>query len=431
MLQALLFLTLTLLPAPTSASEVGRLSSDARPPSGPFLWGVASSSFQVEGSPADSNWYRWTHEAGRIEDGTNADVATDFWNRYDEDFGWAQMLGANAYRVSIAWERIEPEQGRWDEEALTHYERMITAMRAHGLEPVITLFHGPLPGWLHGKGGSLARHFDKRFSEYASRVVSRLAAPPASARYWLTFNEPTTYAEGAYIEGTDPPGKSGRVDLFLRSIKAQTQAHIRAVRELRKLPYDLKFSVAQDWEVFQAEKSESGFERWIASVPAKIYNRSLLDPAFKAHTLDFVGINYYTRKILGLRPKPPFVVEVRGSGPHDELGTEVYPEGLAITARDVYDRYHLPILFTENGVVDSADALRPEYLRRHIEELTKVRTEGIPVMGYLHWSLTDNFEWSSGHGPRLGLIEIDYTSQRRKPRPSYFVYQQLIRDSRD
>jgi beta-glucosidase len=398
----------------------------------PFFWGVSNSSFQVEGTPADSNWYHWTHEAGRISDGTNADVATDFWNRYDTDFALAQELGANAFRMSIGWERIEPKPGVFDEAALAHYEAMIVAMRARGLEPVITLFHSDLPNWLYLRGGSLYRHFDREFTNYALQVVSRLSAPPASVRYWLTFNEPTTYAEGAFIDGQDPPGKTDRVDLFLESVNAQARAHVRAVRTLRKkVPYNLRFSAAQDWEVFQPEKPNSAFERWIAGVPAKIYNRSFLDTAYKAGTLDFVGVNYYTRMILGMSWKPPFVVTVPGNGPRDQLGTEVYPEGIAITAKDAYHYYHLPVLITENGTADPTDKIRYEALKATLAELAIARASGLPIMGYMHWSLTDNFEWSSGLTPRLGLVEIDYATLERKPRPSFYLYQTLIHQARN
>ncbi len=132
---------------------------------GTFLWGVANASFQVEGSPADSDWRRWTHLRGRISDGTDTERATNFLHRYDEDFAWAQILGLNSFRISLAWERIEPLEGIFDPGAIEIYRRMIRAMRACGPEPVVTLQHFTLPAWLSDRGGVLAEDFPRTFAD--------------------------------------------------------------------------------------------------------------------------------------------------------------------------------------------------------------------------------------------------------------------------
>jgi beta-glucosidase len=404
-----------------------------------FLWGVANSSFQVEGSPADSDAYRWTHTQGAIKDGTNADVATDFWNRYDEDFALAQGLSANAFRISIAWERIEPEQGVWNEEAFQHYELILNDMRSHGLEPVVTLFHSAMPIWLADRGGVLAPDFGERFAEYALETTRRLSGGTTQVHYWLTLNEPVTYAEGKYIDGGGYKASKMAPFKFLHAIQAQIRAHILAFNAIHSMGDPLiKVGVASDWDDF--EISGKGFLSHIVHFFSnQVYNLYFLDGILKGHSslciggnddflchhfsllegrgaLDFLGINYYSRELIQSGWKPPFVTMEAG----------VYAKGIE-NALISASKFGLPLMVTENGVADSSDLIRPEFLRDHIAALDEVRKVlPVPLLGYLHWSLTDNFEWSSGFSERYGLVAIDYNTLTRTPRSSYGVYRDLI-----
>ena len=408
----------------------------AEPAQRPFLWGVANSAFQVEGAPADSDWYRFTHTRGAIKDGTNADVATDFWNRYDEDFALAQGLGANAFRMSLAWERIEPQRGKWDEDALDHYEKIILDLRARGLEPVVTIWHTALPEWVASEGGVLSPHFINDFSDYAAKVVARFYKGQTHVRYFLTLNEPTTYAESAYIDGGYTTGIKGNYVKFVEAIHRQADAHVAAYNKIHELPdsNDVMVGYAQDMEDFQPKNPWNPMDRLARYFSELMYNRSFIDRiagntiAFPA--IDFLGVNYYNRNIVSFT-FDGFVKTSNGSGPVSQTGQEVYPQGLEHVLRKA-SKYRLPIMITENGVADPSDQLRSDFLRDHIHYLMKARDQDhIPVIGYMHWSLTDNFEWNYGSQIHYGLVAIDYTNNlKRIPRASYYVYKDLIQENR-
>jgi beta-glucosidase len=427
LLLVLLSITLTQTAAPTRT-----LAADPD-----FLWGVANAAFQVEGSPAPSDWNQWAHTKGKIKDGTNADVATDFWNRYDEDFSLAQGLSANAFRMSIAWERIEPAENQWDEEAFQHYTLILQDMKAHGLEPVVTIFHNTLPLWLSKRGGVLAKNFDQIFANYAFEVVKRLSASPTDVHYWLTLNEPVTLAEGRYIDGTDPPGNHVRPFKFLHAIQAQIRAHIAAVAKIRALNNpDIKIGVASDWNDFEIQ-GHGPFAELIHFFSNRVYNQYFLDGIIYGRTslcfthglfchnyklpdgkptVDFIGVNYYTREQIRGEWKPPFV----------QISVGISAQGMSDTLNQA-SMYHLPLMVTENGVADPDDSIRPDFIRTHIAALDETRaTLSVPVLGYLHWSLTDNFEWSDGLSTKYGLVDIDYDTLKRTPKPSYEVYRDVI-----
>jgi len=422
----------------SSAFAASPSSSPSNPPAKPFLWGVANSAFQVEGSPADSDSYHWTHTPGMIKDGSNADIATDFWNRYDEDFALAQGLGANAFRMSLAWERIEPQRGQWNEEAFEHYEQILLAMRARGLEPVVTIWHTTLPTWVAQGGGVLSPTFIKDYSDYATKVVERFAHGNTQVHYWLTVNEPTTYAESDYEDGGSSTGIAGSAGKFIKAIHQQADAHIAAYKKIHALPDsdDIQVGYAQDLEDFQAKNPWNPLDQMALFFTDLMYNKSFLDRVAFAlpdsmPALDFLGVNYYNRNIVSFTVHG-FVKTSPGTGPVSDTDQEVYPVGLERVLKKVASRYPVPILITENGVADSTDHLRPNFLRSHIHYLMKARDhDHIPVIGYMHWSLTDNFEWSYGLNIRYGLVEIDYANNlKRIPRPSYYVYKDLIQENR-
>jgi len=414
-----------------------------------YLWGVSNTAFESEGSPEDSDWFRWTHTPGKISDGSNADLADDFWNRFDEDFTLAQGIGLNAFRISIAWERVEPRPGQWDEAALAHYRSMIEAMRAKGLEPVVTLYHFVTPEWLAEQGGVFSPGFAETFAAFAGKVVSELSSGPQGAKIWLTINEPMVMALGEYGEGIFPPGVKNLTQVF-EAAGNLAEAHIAAVREIRALHDPLiRVSIAQNWVRF-FPKNPASVPDWVAVEQInEFYNHAFIQAAMtgdisfgvafwhpaRRHvdlpegrpTLDFLGLNYYFQNYIGVTLKPPFFDRSFGPGPKTDSGWSIYPAGLKDALVEAYHRYSLPILVTENGIADASDQLRPQFLHDHLDAIDSARSEGVPVLGYLHWSLTDNFEWADGLSKRFGLVAVDYATGIRTPRASYFLYGDEIR----
>jgi beta-glucosidase len=421
-------------------------------PASQFFWGVGNSAFQVEGSPADSDWYRWTHTPGKIKDGTNADTATDFWNRYEEDFELARSLKSNMFRMSLAWERIEPSPGVWDEAVLDHYEKMIARMRDYGLEPLITIEHFVLPVWLAEKGGLTAKNFPQEFVRYATKVVNRLAPPPARVKWWLTMNEPMGQVYTSYMSPLWPPGvEDGNLAAVAGANYAE--AHILAYQEIKGISKklfrsedELKVGLAMAWPLmggrnafifdpvigylanwsinYQFMNSLRSGHIFMWVVGSKAVDRRI--PLKQRGTLDFLGINYYTRKFMTLDlTKKPILQYGEGPGPKTDIGWEYYPQGMVRALKSAW-RYRIPILVTENGVADQEDRLRPWFLRGEVAAVREARREGIDVIGYLHWSLTDNFEWAEGQAMRFGLVDVNYSSLKKTPRPSFDVYRELI-----
>ncbi|MGZ3690470.1 MAG: glycoside hydrolase family 1 protein [Pseudobdellovibrio sp.] len=401
------------------------LSADTQP----FWWGVGHAAFQVEGSPADSDWSEWAHNPEHIADGNNADKGTDFWNHPEEDFRLAEELGAKMFRLSIAWERVEPAPNQFNEEALTRYENMLLKLREHHMEPMVTLYHFVIPNWLAKEGGLISPRFVDYFSEYELKVIQRLSNGPAKVRWWMTMNEPLVPVVAGYVIGLFPPGKknvSEAVEAAKNLVKAQNQT-MKLIHEDKNLPSDLQVSLAYHWRDVQAE----GFgplnfvARYFAN---KLANTWFLDSISPSTSLNYLGINYYGRYVLHLDWKPPFLRVDEGEGPKTDLEWTIYPEGLGHSLEEIYKLYHLPILISENGIADSQDIQRAEFIKSHVAEIKKAREKNIPVIGYLHWSLTDNFEWAEGLKPRFGLVEMDYKNMKRIPRKSFEVYKEIIKN---
>jgi beta-glucosidase len=392
----------------------------------PFFWGVGHSAFQVEGSPGRSDWSMATETPGRIADGTNANRATDFWNDPDKDFELAQQLGSNMFRLSVAWERIEPKPGQWDENALAQYEKIILGIRKRGMEPLVTLHHFVLPDWMADKGGINSEDFSNHFAQFSMKVVRRLAIGPAQVKWWMTINEPAVLVTGGYILGEWPPFKKSFSE-SRSAIKNLSRAHnvvTQLIRNSIDLPRDLKVSIAYHWTDIQAE-GFGLFNGLIAKIGDYFFNRYFLDSV--AINLDYLGMNYYGRKVVRLIGKWPFFSVDEGQGKMSDLNWVIYPEGLGRSLKDAFETYQLPILIAENGVADASDSLRAEFLRTHVAQIQSAKSRGIPVIGYLHWSLTDNFEWARGLTPRFGLVEVNHKTGERKPRPSFRVFQDIIK----
>jgi len=434
------------------------------PPS--FLFGAATSAYQVEGSPlADgagtSIWQRFTHTPGLVRDDDNGDVACDQYRRYEEDAALMRRLGIDAYRFSIAWARVLPEgRGSVNARGLDHYDRLVDTLLAHGIAPAVTLFHWDLPAALDDRGGWLNPDIANWFADYASVVFRKL---DDRVKLWATLNEPWVVTDGGYLHGALAPGHRNVYEAPIATHNL-LRAHGMAVQAYRAMGKHHVGIVVNLEPKFAASDSE---EDRAATARAHAYmNRQYLDPVFLGRypraladifgeawprhraedlalirqPLDFVGINYYTRNVTRFEATawPLGATPVRQErATHTETGWEVYPRALTDTLVWVARRYgNPPIFVTENGAafydppaVDGerlADPLRVDYYRSHLRAVRDAIAEGADVRGYFAWSLLDNFEWSHGYSKRFGIVHVDFDTQKRTPKDSAHFYARVI-----
>ncbi len=419
--------------APSHDGEApGVHSANFRFPAG-FLWGAATSSHQVEGHCTNNDWWAW-EQAGKVREPSGA--ACDHYHRFREDFDLARELNHNAHRFSLEWSRIEPEEGRFSPEALAHYRDVLLALRERGLEPVVTIYHYTLPKWLADKGGWENPGIERLFERFAARVLDEYAG---LARWWITFNEPAVHVFKSYILGQWPPGKTDYPTAF-QVVRRMLRAHVLAYHAIHARRRDAMVSVAKHALALTPCNPKSRMDRLSVAARTYLFNHLFLDALHtgalrvpglfwerlpSGRTLDYVGLNYYTRDFVrntgfsvpGLIGNICTLEHHQSVGKRNDLGWEIYPEGLAHFLK-AYSRYRLPILITENGLPVTRDEDRWTFIFLHLWQVARALSEGIPVAGYLHWSLLDNYEWAEGFKGRFGLVEVDYATQKRTVRES-------------
>ena len=393
-----------------------------------FLWGASVSAHQVEGG-LHNQWTEWEqenastkaaqspHQFGDLEswDVVSADAkrpgtyisgrAVGHREHYEEDFGYLEQLNMNAFRFSIEWSRVEPEEGVWDAEAIEYYRGYVKSLKKRGIEPVVTLFHFTLPVWFSNKGGFEKRANVAYFVRYAEKVIRELGI---SVRYVITINEPEVYVGEGYVEGNWPPGKTG----LYRAWRVQANlilAHKRASRAIHLLNRRYKVSIAKNSPYYYA-----GDDAWLSRLSAwwfqYVYDDYLLMRTVKH--CDFMSINYYfSNRVYGYRIHNP-------DEKVSDLGWDLSPANIQFALERLHEKYHLPIMITENGLADKDDSQRRWFITQTIAAIHEAMRNDVKVIGYLHWSLLDNFEWDKGYWPRFGLVAIDYKTGRRTMRPS-------------
>jgi beta-glucosidase len=434
-----------------------------------FLWGAATSAYQIEGSPlADgagpSIWHRFCLTPGMVANGETGDVACDHYRRYRDDVRLMADLGLNAYRFSIAWSRILPEgRGRVNARGLAFYDRLVDALLEHGIEPAATLYHWDLPAALDDRGGWLNPDVADWFADYASVMFGAL---DDRVKLWATINEPWVITDGGYLFGALAPGHR---NLLEAPIVAHNllRSSARAVERYRADGRH-KIGLVVNLEP-KHPASDSEQDVRAARMAHAYFNLQYLDPVFfgrypeelaeaygkgwpgwteeqaaeARHDVDFLGINYYTRSVVkhALDGRFMNVERVRQDHAiHTETDWELYPDSLRETLEWVTERYgSLPLYVTENGAAfydpPSAiagrveDPLRVEYLRMHIRAAHQAIANGVDLRGYFAWSLFDNFEWSHGYSKRFGIVHVDYRTQERTPKRSAEVYREIIRSN--
>jgi beta-glucosidase len=432
-----------------------------------FLWGASTSAYQIEGSPlADgagpSNWYRFDHTPGLVRGGDRGEVACDHYRRYADDVQLMKEIGLTSYRFSISWSRILPQgQGAVNARGIDFYRRLVDCLLENGIRPMVTLFHWDLPAALDDRGGWLNPKSASWFGDYAEVLFRAL---DDRVELWATLNEPWVVTDGGYLHGALAPGHR---NLFEAPIASHhlLLAHAAAVEAYRAVgQHQIGLVVNLEPKVAASESPEDR----AAVVRADAYmNRQYLDPVFRGHypeemaeifgpawprlhpadleriaqPIDFLGVNYYTRKVTchdALAP-PVHAAGVRQPrSTYTETDWEVHPQGLTDILLWVKERYgDLPLYVTENGAafydpptadegkVD--DPLRAAYLRDHVRAIHQAIAQGVNLQGYFVWSLLDNFEWSLGYSKRFGIVHVDYATQKRTPKASARLYSEIIK----
>ncbi len=433
-----------------------------------FLWGAATSAYQIEGQPhadgAGPNiWHRFANSPGRTVNGESGAIACDHYGRWADDVALMASLGLSAYRFSIAWSRILPQgTGTKNPGGIAFYDRLVDGLLANNITPNATLFHWDLPTALDDRGGWLNPDIADWFTEYATVCFDALGD---RVKMWATLNEPWVVTDGGYLHGALAPGHRNLFEAPLASINLM-RAHGSAVKAYRAGGYDGKIGLVVNLEPKDAATDSPA--DLAATKRADAYmNRQYLDPVFLkqwpeelreifgqawpdhaddaleliAQPIDFLGINYYTRAVTRDEPTalPVRAATVRQpTHTYTDVGWEVHPESLTNLLLWVKNRYgSLPLYITENGAAfyDAPkahqgrvqDPLRVHYLYDHLRAIHNAISAGVDLRGYFAWSLLDNYEWSLGYSKRFGIVHVDYETLERTPKDSAHFYKAVIR----
>ncbi|HSX27781.1 MAG TPA: family 1 glycosylhydrolase [Patescibacteria group bacterium] len=407
-----------------------------------FYWGASTAGHQVEGGNQDqwtiwelahakelaknaahkypmiSREYTisrlpiWQEAKDQIQDPNNyvSGTGVDHYRRFKHDFDLLEDLNLNAYRFSIEWSRLEPEEGKWDEEAFNHYREYIKELRSRKIEPFVNIWHTTLPTWFSDKG-AFEKHANLLYwKRFIKKITDELLD---EVKYVITINEPNVYATYSYLTGEYPPNKKDALQYSLVYWHL-TRAHRAAYKIIKNKYPDIQIGIASQLANIQAKRPHNLLDEIITKWMRYFWNWWFFRRTRKEQ--DFIGFNYYFtdyyRFDKGIRPTDPKV-------PLSDLGWYMEPEGIYPLLLRIWARYKKPIFITENGIADSKDQYRRWWIEETIVAMERAISEGVDLRGYFHWSLLDNFEWAYGWWPKFGLVEVDREhGMRRKIRPS-------------
>ncbi|SDF08868.1 broad-specificity cellobiase [Thermoanaerobacter thermohydrosulfuricus] len=435
-----------------------------------FVWGTATSSYQIEGAVNEdgrtpSIWDTFSKTEGKTYKGHTGDVACDHYHRYKEDVEILKEIGVKAYRFSIAWPRIFPEEGKYNPKGMDFYKKLIDELQKRDIVPAATIYHWDLPQWAYDKGGGwLNRESIKWYVEYATKLFEELGD---AIPLWITHNEPWCASILSYGIGEHAPGHKNYREALIAAhhILLSHGEAVKAFREMNikgsKIGITLNLTPAYP----ASEKEE---DKLAAQYADGFANRWFLDPIFKGNypedmmelyskiigefdfikegdletisvPIDFLGVNYYTRSIVKYNEDSMLKAEnVPGPGKRTEMGWEISPESLYDLLKRLDREYaKLPIYITENGAAFKDEVTedgrvhddeRIEYIKEHLKAAAKFIEEGGNLKGYFVWSLMDNFEWAHGYSKRFGIVYVDYETQKRILKDSALWYKEVILD---
>jgi beta-glucosidase len=407
-----------------------------------FLFGVATSAFQLEGSPyADWQIYDSFFE--------NKPEAVNHYSMYKQDLLLIKKLGVNAYRFSIEWSRIEPTEGLFNVSSINHYQEIIDELLVNNIEPFVTIHHFTHPLWFNKRYSWHKDESVDKFCHYVEKLVDSIKG----VKYWITFNEPYILLLGGYLDGCMPPNIKNKelAQLALKNILIAHSKIYEIIHSKINQPY---VGIAHNMAVFKPYRFHNRFDIALSKIAKHFYNFSIIDAFLSGHLsvkmplsrpfeidlpvkdkLDFFGINYYTRIFLKFNLfniKNKFVDIIyqdrEGMGVSD-MGWEIYPKGL-LKVLKYASKLNVPLIITENGIATNNDFLKIQFIKSHVEKLREAIANGIDIKGYFYWSLIDNYEWFVGLSAKFGLFRVDENTLERKPTLSAAFYSYLIKNWR-
>lgn len=402
-----------------------------------LLLGVATAATQIEGGDNNNNWARFA-QRNKIFDGSTPTRACDHYNRWREDIDLMASMGIEIYRFGVEWSRIEPQPDVFDEEVLSHYREEIEYMISKGIRPMLTLHHFTNPLWFEGIGGFTNDRSPEIFLSFAERVIDSLGDLVDD---YITINEPNVYSMHSLLSGMWPPEKRS-VRSVIKAYSNLTAAHVRTykmIHEKRRLmgkdDSETLVSFANHLRAFAPKNEKNPFHKLCSAVGEHIFQNALtrammtgkcIFPVMKRRGVkkgkyyDFIGINYYSRStISGI-----------GDGVcedcyKNDLGWEIYHNGLIELSNKLNKVYNAPVFITENGTCDNNDSFRPLFIYDQLKAISETEN---PIARYYHWSIMDNFEWREGESARFGLVHIDYDTQKRTVKDSGRLYANIIKN---
>lgn len=395
-----------------------------------FLWGASTAGHQVEGGNYDQwtvweldnaselartaadrlRWLPdWTEFKDQAEEPDNyvSGKGVDHWRRYKEDFRILKKLNLNSFRFGIEWSRVEPDQGVWDKSAIDHYHNYIAELKSQGIEPIINLWHWTHPVWFEEIGGFTKSANLKHFLRFAEKISEEFGS---EVNYVLIINEPNVYSSFGYLTGEWPPQQKNPIN-FLRVYYNLARAHRKAYEIMKAMHPHLQIGSAPQYSNAVPKRPNHWLDKRVAQAVDYGWNWWWTNRIIN-HT-DFLGFNYYfTDYYQGFK-------KVNPPTPHNDLGWYMEPSALADTITKTWIRYRKPIMITENGLADASDKHRQWWLEETMHALAVSRKAGAELIGYMHWSLLDNFEWKYGWWPKFGLIKVHRErDMKRLVRPS-------------
>ena len=427
-----------------------------------FIFGVATAAYQIEGSKfgncGSSHWDTWSETPGNVHNSDNGSIACDHYNRFYDDLDIIKSGGFDSYRFSTSWSRVMPDGKSVNSEGLDFYDRLVDGMIARGLKPNLTLYHWELPSYLADIGGWTNRDIAERFAEFTDVIINRIGD---RIDHTATINEPWCVAWLSYFLGGQAPGIRD-IRAAVRAMHHVMLAHGKALEVLKSHGQSNLGIVLNLGHGEPASNTEADINA--TKTFDAIHTRWFMDSLFKGNypkdmlskvekympenfesdmklissPIDWLGVNYYTRGVIKAAPNEPWphFEEEEGTLPKTQMGWEIYPEGLELLLKRIYNDYtnEIPIMITENGMANEDvvsndicdDPIRVKYFEDHLQAVIRCIAYGVPVKGFFGWSLLDNYEWAYGYEKRFGLVHVDYETQKRTPKASFKAFQKAI-----